>query len=500
MLGTQKAFYGFLIATLIIKLGFAYTLPITTDEAYFYIWGIAPDYGYYDHPPMVGWMFWLLQHVSHDIGWLRTVSVLLTTIIGFGIYKLISRNNPEMGALAGSLYMIMPVNLYGILISTDTTLVLWMFFSVVSFYLAVERESKGWFAMAGLFLALAVLSKYFSVLLGFAYLVYFLIFERNGRGFFKLFIVYLMVVPALAIQLVWNYDHCWGNYMFNFVNRHDRSSGFSLYTFFGYMLMWVYLLVPPIVYYLYKRRKDILSLREGPERVFLIAYFVPVLLFQALALVKVIGLHWVLGFYPFIFLIMAHVFDRKQFKTSIKVTLVVSLIHVAAFAAVIAKPMAFVEPGDRYYHEVVMGTQPEVFLDAIEEYRDDYSLATTSYSVAAVMTYHAGENVSVIGKGSSHARHDDIMTDFRKLDGRNILIFYEDRESVERFAPMFETVDSKEVTIEGASFYILLGQGFKYEDYRDTYLEQVKMYYQIPKLLPKGQCYFYDRYFPDEAY
>jgi 4-amino-4-deoxy-L-arabinose transferase-like glycosyltransferase len=497
---TRQLFYLFLLSSFIVKLLIAITLPITTDEAYFYIWGVAPDYGYYDHPPMVGWMLWLLQQVSHDIGWLRFPSILLTTFIGWLIYRIVAMKNEEMGLLAASLYVIMPVNLYGVLISTDTTLVLWMFLSVFTFYLAVEREQRAWFVLSGLFLGMAVLSKYFVALLGFSYLVYFLIFNRNKKGLVDLIIVYVMALPAVILNLAWNYDHCWGNYMFNFVNRHDRSTGLSFYTFVGYILMWMYLLVPPLFYYLLKKRKDLFQLKDSSERVFLVTFFVPVTLFFALSIVKVIGLHWVLGFYPFAFILAAFVLDKSQLKKSIKFALFVSAAHLVVIGIVISKPLNFVEPGSRYYHEVVLGTQPERFLQEIEPYRNDFTLATVSYSVAAVMSYHARENVSVVGMGSSHARHDDIMTDFRTLDGKNILVFYETKSRLEDLESFFDSFEYKEIVIEDAKFYVLLGQGFDYQKYHTQYLENIRdLYYQIPEVLPKGECYFYDRYFPEAS-
>jgi len=500
MLETKRAFTLFLLITLGIKLAIAFTLPFTTDEAYFYIWGLKPDWGFYDHPPMVGWMYWLLQQFSNLPGVFRLPSVLFTTFIGWAVYRLVSLKDPEKGLLAGMLYLSMPVNLYGVLVSTDTTLILFMFLSVAAFYFAVRRDSLKWFVVSGLLLGLAVLSKYFSALLGFSYLVYFLAFERNRRGFFKLFIVYAMTLPALALNIYWNYEHCWTNVLFNFVNRFDRGSGFSLWYFLGYLSMWVYLLVPPTIYYLYQRRKEILALKNTPERVFLIAYFVPIGLFLALSLFKVIGLHWVLGFYPFIFVILGLVADKRQIKNGIKATVVLSLIHVVFFAVLIASPLSIIKPDSKYYSAVVLGSEPQVFLDAIKQYRGKYTLASIAYSDAAVMTFHAGENVSVLGMGSSHARHDDIMTDFRKLDGKNILVFYYDKAPLEALADMFQSVQYQEVHIEQATYYVMLGDGFNYQKYHDKYLQAIKKFYQIPKFLPRGECYFYQRYFPGEKY
>jgi len=45
-------------ATLVLafKLWLSIVFPFTGDEAYFTYWGAIADYGFYDHPPMVGWL------------------------------------------------------------------------------------------------------------------------------------------------------------------------------------------------------------------------------------------------------------------------------------------------------------------------------------------------------------------------------------------------------------------------------------------------------------
>ena len=42
---------------LLFRLWLSAVFPFTGDEAYFVDWGRHPDWGFYDHPPMVGW--WL---------------------------------------------------------------------------------------------------------------------------------------------------------------------------------------------------------------------------------------------------------------------------------------------------------------------------------------------------------------------------------------------------------------------------------------------------------
>ena len=49
-------FWSILGITTLIRLVYALKLPLTGDEAYFWEWERHPALGYYDHPPMAGWI------------------------------------------------------------------------------------------------------------------------------------------------------------------------------------------------------------------------------------------------------------------------------------------------------------------------------------------------------------------------------------------------------------------------------------------------------------
>jgi len=42
---------------LFVKTALAIWLPLCNDEAYYWVWGHHPQLSYFDHPPMVGWLF-----------------------------------------------------------------------------------------------------------------------------------------------------------------------------------------------------------------------------------------------------------------------------------------------------------------------------------------------------------------------------------------------------------------------------------------------------------
>ena len=80
----RRLFWLTFWGTLLLKIVLAAGFPITGDEAFFYQWGVRPAWGYSDHPPMVGWLLALLHRISDAPLVLRSVTLLVTSIIGLG--------------------------------------------------------------------------------------------------------------------------------------------------------------------------------------------------------------------------------------------------------------------------------------------------------------------------------------------------------------------------------------------------------------------------------
>ena len=65
------------LGALALRLWIAVALPITGDEAFFYWWGVYPDWGYSDHPPMVGWLIWLMRTLFGEATWAIRLPIVL---------------------------------------------------------------------------------------------------------------------------------------------------------------------------------------------------------------------------------------------------------------------------------------------------------------------------------------------------------------------------------------------------------------------------------------
>jgi hypothetical protein len=87
-----------------------------------------------------------------------------------------------------------------------------------------------------------------------------------------------------------------------------------------------------------------------------------------------------------------------------------------------------------------------------------------------------------------------MITDLRKLDGKNILMLSYSPQ-LEKYQKYFKSAETRPLPIAETTYHMLLGRGFNYQVYRETVLEEVlQRYYNIPDFLPVGQCNMHEWY------
>jgi 4-amino-4-deoxy-L-arabinose transferase-like glycosyltransferase len=483
-------------ATLLFRLWFAWAAPVTADEAYFILWGRAPALGYYDHPPMVGWMLAPLASVSDAAWWLRLPAVLVPPAAALLVRAALLRwyrREEDTADLAALAVLLVPMNVWNVLVTTDTPLVLFSVAALLVFARAAERDSNRLFLAAGALLGLAFLSKYFAVLLGLAFLAW-AVASRHPRSFL---LVFLGGLPFGLLNLYWNVEACWCNVMFNGINRHeDDGSGWSAATPLLYAASLAYL-AAPLLWFAWRGRRQLREAWRRPgERALLLAWLLPLAVFALLSPVKRIGLHWLLSFVPAIVLTVALALERRALLLSVRWFAVVAVLHAVPIAVAAALPQDLWS-GSRLYPRLVFPGRITQLQAAIAADRGDRVLATDSYASAALLEYHWRAPVAVFGVGTSHARQGDLDTDWRSLAGKDFLILRRSPPVEADYARYFRRVEVRRLALDGGSYYAILGAGFDFEAYRAGVLSDIRdRFYRIPPRLPIGRCYFFDRYFP----
>lgn len=512
----RRSFLLVLLVITALRAVLAAWLPITGDEAYFLYWGRNPDWGFYDHPPMIGWWLAALDAVSGHRFVLRLPALLVVPVVAMAGWFMLRRYGEALAWRGATLLLLVPLNASNVAVTTDIAL---MFFSALTvlLYLRACRSGRAPdYLLAGLALAGALLSKYFAGLLALAIFAH-AVSRPSRASLVGLTWVVIGSLPGAIVQLVWNAQHCWPNVMFNLINRHE-DAGWSLLTPPLYVLSLVYVLTPAVAWRLVRARGDAGSAAGAPAeaggtgtgtgsaaaaadlRVLRWLAVVPFLVFAALSVVKTIGLHWLASFVlPAVAAFMLTASRPAQARALAVAGLIAAAQWLLTGAAVLLPTETF-KPW-RGYPSLVMTMHGDELAAALTPYRGRFAIAADGYSPAVTIGYNLGEYVFVFGPGSSHARHDDILTDFRKLDGRDILVVLRDSSNLDQaYRPYFESLQTHTIEVRGAVFHLVEGRGFRYEAYRDSVLDEVRRrYYAVPSWLPAGACYFCDRYFPERA-
>jgi 4-amino-4-deoxy-L-arabinose transferase-like glycosyltransferase len=549
----RRFFWTAIGATLAFRLWLAWWFPFTGDEAYFVHWGEAPALGYYDHPPLVGWLLAALLQLSHAKLVLRLPAVVLPALVAIGMAWLVRSlaragrgPGPEADADADALgfataaaWLLVPAQVLNVAVTTDTPLAFFSFLSLAAFALGVERgsglyvrpsprpsppggegdptralrrQSLVLLAASGVALGLAFLSKYFAVMLGVGYVVFTILVRRPGR-WRDLAIVLAAATPFALLNAAWNYEHCWANLLHNVYNRDTSGGWYKPLVFAGFL---VYVSSPLLLWQLARNGRSVREAVARPAVAALAACAAaPLALLAAASPFKTIGLHWLLAFMPALFMTGAFALGAARLAASARFLAGFSAAHVVLVGVLAALPLETWQ-WVRKYSSVVEAVRPDEVLAALRPYERKFVLASSSYSSAATLSYHSAERGFVaqpdaagdtrapwrahywvvFGPGSGHGRQDDLQTDFRRLDGKDILVLRKTPADREEYAPLFRSVELREITVRGATFQLVLGKGFGFPAYRDRVLASVRSrYYRIPAYLPQGRCYLCERYF-----
>ncbi|MBP0443909.1 glycosyltransferase family 39 protein [Roseomonas sp. SSH11] len=207
-----------LLALTLLRLGATVLLPLSPDEAYYWVWGRTLQPGYLDHPPMVA--LWIAAGTF--IGGDGPAGIRLLGPLGLAAASLAladagDRLMPEHrpGRWAALLLNAMPVtNAGAVLMTPDTPLfVFWCCTIWAVARLHASGRGNWWFTV-GLFAGCALLSKYTAVLLG-AGLVLWLLAEPSARRWWRDWRLYaggLLAVLVFSPVLVWNAAHGWASF------------------------------------------------------------------------------------------------------------------------------------------------------------------------------------------------------------------------------------------------------------------------------------------------
>ena len=277
-------------ATLVCKLLFAAILPLTTDEAYYWVWSERPQLSYFDHPPFVAWLMSLghcFEGLGNAVRWPTVVIGHLTIAIWILIAQKFFQLPPARRAQYFWLILLSPLIGFGSLIATPDVPVLFFWSGAFYFFQQIlgTKELKN-YLLLGVCLGLGFCSKYHIVLFLPCGLLY-LFCERAWKRL-SLRGVLLTVLTGFIFSLpviIWNFQNDFASFQFQ-IHHGFSHTEFNWSWPLDYVLGQIILIFPTIVYLALKSKP------QGLQRTLLYFAWPPLVFFLFSSLRASVEANW----------------------------------------------------------------------------------------------------------------------------------------------------------------------------------------------------------------
>jgi hypothetical protein len=210
-----------LLAVRVVVAGFA---GLTDDEAYYRLWSLKLQAGYYDHAPMVAWVIRAGRDLVGDTALgLRLFGPLATFVGSLLLWRAVALIDGRDTATRAVVFFnaTILIGAGSVLMTPDTPSV--FFWGATLWAMAELTASRDpmWWLVVGITAGLGLFSKYSVLFLGLG-IVLWLLATPETRRWFRTWQLWLGGAIALALfapVVVWNAEHGW----ISFVKQFGRT-------------------------------------------------------------------------------------------------------------------------------------------------------------------------------------------------------------------------------------------------------------------------------------
>lgn len=465
----KAALFIFLMSGLHLFMGTI--LNLTDDEAYYWEWSRHLDISYYDHPPMIAYFIRFFTSIFGNNNFaVRLVPTVIIAITSIYIYKIIMYlyEDEKKGLIGVFIFNVIPI--FAVLsLMALPDLPLMLFYTMGLYYfirLINEKEGKLWYVL-GFLTGLGLLSKYNMVLVYPGIFLYLLI-NKSQWFWFKKKELYLSFILSLAFfipVILWNIQHDWVSFAFQFYGRHNR--GLTLdFDLFGIFIATQLIVTSPILFIgfiktIYKNfnNKDVKMLFFYGGPVFFIFMFT--------SFFTEFKLHWTaLAFIPFLIIFTRYIkwnWFWKYFGVGLAIFLTLFLYTQSFY------PVAKINPEDDITTDMhgwdKVGRQVQEIYNNVNE--DRWFLFSNRYQLTSQLAFYLPEKDYVYSINNNIEQYD-FWRDTEKLKGKNGLFithtFYKiepDKKYIFDKINLFKKIDITRAGRVYRTFYIYKCFNFK---------------------------------------
>ena len=197
-------------------------VPLTADEAYYWLWSKHLDWGYLDHPPLIAWLIRAGTMLLGDsVLGVRASGILLSGLATWFVWEAARKLLKDQARAAAAALLFNLTLMIGVEMLAATPDMPSIATSAALLFCLARLQQSGnskWWLWAGLAAGLSLLSKYsaFFLLAG-AFL--WLLLSPRARGWLRTPWPWSAALLALLIflpNLIWQTNHDWETFAFQF--------------------------------------------------------------------------------------------------------------------------------------------------------------------------------------------------------------------------------------------------------------------------------------------
>lgn len=179
---------------------------IGNDEAYYWMYSRALDWGYFDHPPMIALWIWAGSHLFQGTLGVRIFTVLAQLLTIILIWSLAGVKSPthknifQFFILAASIVMF---EVYGFIATPDSPLLLFTAVFLTGYHRFLNRQDLPAVLLLATSMALLMYSKYHGLLV----ILFVLLSNPKILWAPRLWLAILLSIVAYMPHLLWQMDH-----------------------------------------------------------------------------------------------------------------------------------------------------------------------------------------------------------------------------------------------------------------------------------------------------
>lgn len=204
-------------------------MDLSHDEAYYWIYSLAPAWGHYDHPPMVGWLIGLGTFIfgKTELG-VRLPFTLMAAAGMWNMWLLGGRRNIGVFVAASMSFPLLIGS--GFLALPDTPL---MYFSTLFVLLALRFQNGDERFRTVFFLALSIALMFYSKYHGAVIVLLTTAAMPEVLKRKNFWLTVLMVIIFFMPHVLWQYAHDFVSIDFHLNKRSGK--GFDIFNVFDYL-------------------------------------------------------------------------------------------------------------------------------------------------------------------------------------------------------------------------------------------------------------------------